>query len=85
MRLNNGAVSWTETDDSTIVVLDMRTSRYMSLNPSGSQLWLLLVEGATEGELTSALMEKYELSEEAARADVEAFLDDLRGRELLTE
>lgn len=55
----------------------------MNLSESGSFLWKKLVEGAETSELTSMLLEKYEVDEETAKADVQEFVDKLQEKGLL--
>lgn len=83
--LRDDAVSWAPTEKDAIVVLDLRTSRYLSLNASGSLLWLRLVDGTTRTELREALSDRFDLPDRAAETDVDAFLDALRSRDLLVE
>lgn len=83
ITLRGDDVSWTPTDDGQIVVLDLRTSRYLSLNASGAQLWTLLAEGATEAQLVDGLVARFGLAQDSAGRDVSAFLATLRERDLL--
>jgi hypothetical protein len=83
--LKGDAVAWTETDADEVVVLDLRTSRYLSLNASGALLWKLLADGSTTDHMRSVLSETYDLSDDAAETDVVAFLDALRTRDLIVE
>lgn len=53
-----------------------------SLNETGTLLWEKLAEGATHAELTRALQEAYEVSEEEASVDVNRFLEE--AKELIT-
>lgn len=85
LRLRDDAVSWAPTDDDAIVVLDLRTSKYLSLNASGSVLWQRLADGADEAQLRGALVERFELDEPTATRDVGAFLSTLRERDLIVE
>lgn len=78
-------VSWAPTDDGQVVVLDMRTSRYLSLNTSGSLLWTKLSDGATRQDLVMVLVDRFGLSEASATNDVTAFLQSLRTRELIAD
>ena len=50
----------------------------MRLNPTGRFLWELLEQEQTEGSLVTALLERYDVSEEVASEDVAAFLEKLR-------
>ena len=83
--LRDQDISWTPTDDDLVVVMDLRTSRYLSLNSSAATLWTMLAEGANHGSLVDGLVERYGLSASSAAADVDAFLDVLRDRELLVD
>ncbi len=78
-------ISWTPTDDGNIVVLDLRTSRYLSLNRSGATLWTRLADGASATELVEQLISRYGLATARAEQDVTAFLDALRSRDLLAD
>ena len=83
--LRNDAVSWTPTDDGQVIVLDMRTSRYLSLNASAGALWTLLAGGASESDLIDALHSVYGLDAERATRDVASFLGEVRARDLLID
>lgn len=50
----------------------------ISLNGTGRFLWERLEKGATAGELKNALLEAYNVSEERAQADVDAFIEKLK-------
>lgn len=85
LALRGDAVSWAPTDDGAIVVLDLRTSKYLSLNSSGSVLWQELARGVSADELVQALIERFGVTTEVAEADVAEFLATLRERDLLVE
>jgi hypothetical protein len=82
LRLRADRVTWRQVEDE-VVVLDVDTSSYVGLNPSGALLWERLEEGATTEELSSVLSERFGLALDVARADVEAFVGGLRARGLL--
>jgi Coenzyme PQQ synthesis protein D (PqqD) len=71
--------------DGEVVALHLGRQVYFTVNPTGTELWQLLAEGAAEPELASTLVHVYGLSESTARADVAAFLAVLRDRGLLEE
>jgi hypothetical protein len=48
-----------------------------SFNHLGSDLWTLLEKEASLSEMTSWVVDRYEVSEETASADIEAFLAEL--------
>lgn len=54
------------------------------LNAVGSTIWSLLTAEARGDEVVSALVSDFDVTEEAARADVEEFLRDLRSAGLVT-
>ena len=62
------------------VILDPRTDAYARLNRSGTFLWPSIAEGRRLHELAQALADRFALSPEQARADVEAFVQTLLDR-----
>ena len=50
----------------------------MTVNETGAFLWERLEKEQTVQTLAAALLENYEVGEEIARADVEAFLEKLK-------
>jgi hypothetical protein len=82
VRLKVDNVVWREVDEE-LVVLELPTTTYLTLNGSAMQLWLRLVEGATPEELVDMLIDRYNISSELAKSDTESFLADLAERELL--
>ena len=81
-RLRKNGVSWRELDDQ-IVVLDLASSKYVTINGAGAVIWEHLVSGASVDDLVSVLVECFDIDHATARADTESFLDDLRQRNLL--
>ena len=81
-RLRAVDLTWRVLDDE-VVVLDLRTSSYFSVNDTGKVLWDVLVEGASEEQLVTVLVDRFEISEDVARRDVGAFLSLCSERELL--
>jgi hypothetical protein len=83
LRLSDG-VKWRQVDDEA-VILDERTSMYLSANGSGTLLWRALMDGTTRKELIRQLMETYGIDAETASADVESFLAGLAANGLLAD
>lgn len=75
-------LAWREVGDE-LVVLEMSSATYLTLNGSAKVLWLRLAESATTDELAQVLRETYSVKPEEARADVEEFLKALEERGLL--
>lgn len=84
MQLRQAALTWHVAGDE-VVVLDLEGSVYLKLNGSGRVLWERLAASCDQAELTAALLDEYDVSEEQAATDVAAFLDQLRERELLDD
>ena len=82
LRLRPDAVAWREVDGE-VIALGLESSTYFGTNSSGTVLWRRLAEGTTRAELVSELMTTFGLERAHAQTDVDAFLDDLRGRGLL--
>ena len=68
-----------------MVGLDLESSTYFSLNPSAGVLWERLAADAEVEELAEVLEREFGLDAGRARADVEAFLGELRAAGLLVE
>ena len=83
LKVARDDVYWREVDQ-VLLILHMPTSRYLQLNASAIVLWERVVEGATEAELQTALMERYGIAQERAEADVATFLEPLRRDGLVT-
>ena len=49
-----------------LVLLDLRTQSYLSLNRTGADLWPLIVEGVERARLVQELRDRHKLSEEMA-------------------
>lgn len=81
-RLREAAVRWREIGDE-IVAVDLGSSTYITTNASGLYLWRRLVDGASDEDLVGELVLRFGIEEERAAADVERFLSELRGRDLL--
>ena len=84
LRLNEQAVEWRAVEGE-VVALDLTQSTYLGINPSGAVLWQELSRGASRETLVQRLAEAFEIDEEAARKDVDAFVEDLLRRGLATE
>jgi hypothetical protein len=82
LQLRDDGLKWREIDGE-LVAVDVLTSTYVSANPSGMALWQALAKGATREALVDELVDSYGIDRERAGGDVDAFLDDLRRRDLL--
>lgn len=82
IKLRGEEVVW-QGIDGEVVVLDLRASRYLTVNGSGAFLWQSLVDGASRQQLAAALTERYSVPGEQAERDVDSFVGGLAERGLL--
>jgi hypothetical protein len=83
LRLKPG-VDWQQVDDE-VVAFDLGSSAYLAVNDTGAVLWPLVAAGTTEHELVEALAARFDIDFDRARADVGAFVDQLRSMTLVEE
>lgn len=69
--------------DGQVVLLDLRTSTYLLVNETGTVLLPLLLRGADRTELLDVLLETFDVAADRAEADLEVFLAELRGLDLV--
>jgi len=69
---------FTRLDDTEAVLLHLDTTRYYTLNETGSRIWELLQEGRSAREITQGLQEEYTLTDEEAVPVLLGFMEELR-------
>ena len=79
----NRSLAFREIPDEGGLVVDPRHSRVEVLNPVGSRVYALLDGEHSIEEIVASIVEEFEVEESVARADIEAFLADLRERDML--
>ncbi|MEL7976754.1 PqqD family protein [Isoptericola sp. F-RaC21] len=84
MRLRENGVTWQEIDGE-LVILDLVSSTYLTTNGSGAFVAQLLQTDRAAADLAAALVTEYGVDPAVAARDTEAFLAELRRRELLVE
>jgi hypothetical protein len=84
LQLRQADLAWREVEGE-VVVVDVRTSTYLSANDSGGRLWSRLSEGTTRDELVAELVEGFGVDAETAGVDIDKFLQQLRDQGLLEE
>jgi hypothetical protein len=82
VELKADDVVWREVGDE-LIVLELATSTYLTLNGTAKHLWLTLADGATFDELVDSLAGRYRISDEQARTDATSFLEALTARDLI--
>lgn len=83
-RLRAEGLAWQQVEDE-IVCLDLSTSKYLSVNPTGAAIWPLLVEGADSDALEEQLVTVFGIDRELAARDAAAFVDELVSRGLVEQ
>ena len=63
----------------------LRIKGLIALSESGALLYRRLQSGCTEAELTDTLLNEYDVEPQTARADVTAFLNQMRSLGILLE
>lgn len=66
------------------IVLTPMDSKIHSLNETGSRIWELLADEPTVGEIVAQIHSEFKVSEEQARADVIAFIEELTAKGIIT-
>jgi hypothetical protein len=82
LSLDSERAVWREVGDE-LVILDVPTATYLTLNSSAVTLWKHLEEGASPAELAAELVATYEIGEDKAASDVQRFLGALQDRSLI--
>lgn len=82
LRLKVDDVVWREVGDE-LVVLELSTSTYLTLNGTAKRLWEALATGASVSELVEILCRRYRIPVEQASSDVESFMAVLADRDLI--
>ena len=81
-RLRHDGLTWSDLG-SEIVLLDLRTSKYFSMRGTAGFLVTEIAAGASPDTLVARLLDVYDTTEQTARRDVDAFLAQLRGHDLV--
>lgn len=75
----------TELEDGSVVLLQLGTKLYFTLNPTSALLWRALSDApATAEQLSHALRAQFEVDAETAARDVQALLARLLAEGLVT-
>jgi Coenzyme PQQ synthesis protein D (PqqD) len=72
-----------ETIDHEVVIINLDTGTYYSLEGTGEEIWTLLDQGMATEAVPEALLERYEAELLEIRASVDRFVDELRSESLV--
>ena len=65
------------------VILDLASGAYFGLDPVGAEIWRLLADGKSLGEVCDAIYEAYDVSRDELERDVAALTCDLEAKRLI--
>lgn len=82
MRLRSSDLTWREIDGD-LVILDLRSSTYLTTNASGAVLVKELTQERTDAELVQLLVDAFDIPTAQATADVQSFIEALHNGGLL--
>jgi Coenzyme PQQ synthesis protein D (PqqD) len=82
MRIRADILEWREVEGE-VVALDLRKNTYLAVNRTGATIWPELVSGTDREKLVRRLTQAFDVSEERAAADLDAFLAELAEQDLL--
>ncbi|WP_083401336.1 MULTISPECIES: lasso peptide biosynthesis PqqD family chaperone [Pseudofrankia] len=83
LTLSRSVVS-TDTDYGT-ALLDQRSGRYWTLNPTATLILRVLLDGGDRPSATRALLDHFDVEPDTARADVDRLVEQLCSAGLLTD
>ena len=82
MKLRVDDITWREIDGD-LVLLDLRSSAYLTVNASGTLLMRQLTEERTLTQLAEVLANAFDIPAHQAQLDAQKFVDELGERDLL--
>jgi hypothetical protein len=76
-------VAWRKVDDE-VVILDLETSVYYSLNETASDIWELIGKGLSEDDIAEEIAGRYDQKAASVKKDVTALVKKLKKEKLIT-
>jgi len=70
-------IAWRRVDDE-IVILELESSVYYSLNPVAARIWELLAEKNDVEQIVKKIAEEWNVEDNTVRRDLSAFLKSVR-------
>ena len=65
------------------VLVNLKTERYLGLNPVGTRMWNVLSGASSIQAAYDELLQEYEVEPAQLRADLQEFIDQLLGQNLI--
>jgi hypothetical protein len=72
-----------ETIDHEVVIINLGTGTYYSLEGTGEQIWALLDQGAAIESVAEVLLSRYDADPSELVTSIETFVDELRSESLV--
>lgn len=69
--------------DEEIVLVNLKTNRIYSLNPTGTRLWELLEGGMQRSEIEARLVEEFAVDRSALKTEIDSLVASLIEAELV--
>jgi hypothetical protein len=77
-------VSWKKMDD-LVIVVDLETGAYYSLNQTASAIWEQIIAGQSLEEVKETLTEVFEVAEERLRTDIAGCIEEWVANRLIVQ
>lgn len=65
------------------VILDLQSGVYFGLDPVGTDIWKLLVEGVSLADIRTSLLDRYDVTATQLESDVLKLASELQSRGLI--
>jgi len=75
-------IAWDEIDGEMLII-NVETGYYFSLDGLGSLIWRMLADGVNERDMVARIISEYEVDESTARDDLRELVDALAAEELV--
>ena len=87
MKIANGFLLKTVAGKNIVVSVgaEVNFNGMLTLNDTGVYLWNLLQSDTTKEEILNKMLEEYDVSEEIASKDIDAFIEKLRQANILED
>lgn len=69
--------------DGEVVMMNIETGTYISMNATGKSVWDLIVEPTSLAEILNSLTKEYDIAEEACKADVSPFIQQMIDQKII--
>jgi len=66
-----------------LVMININTGKYVSLNETGKLIWQLTEEPVTFDTIVAEFLKIYQISEEACRKELEPFIENLLEKKII--